>query len=110
MGDAHRHVGETAMNARSSRSHTLFRMVIESRERAGASATAAGGGAAAAPGVLGSVVVDAVRVSTLNLVDLAGSERVSKVDGEEGGRGCYGRWLAGPPPRLRGAACLVARA
>lgn len=28
-GEANRHVGETAMNARSSRSHTIFRMVVE---------------------------------------------------------------------------------
>jgi centromeric protein E len=34
-GEANRHVGETAMNARSSRSHTIFRMVVEvSGERA----------------------------------------------------------------------------
>eukprot|EP00958_Prasinococcus_capsulatus_P014477 scaffold1523_cov426-Prasinococcus_capsulatus_cf.AAC.1 len=64
QGDENRHVGETNMNARSSRSHSIFRMVIESRER-------------------GST--DAVRVSTLNLVDLAGSERVSKT-GAEGAR------------------------
>lgn len=32
VGEASRHVGETAMNARSSRSHTIFRMVVESRD------------------------------------------------------------------------------
>ncbi|XP_057849387.2 kinesin-like protein KIN-7L isoform X2 [Cryptomeria japonica] len=65
LGEVHRHVGETNMNARSSRSHSIFRMVIESRvkdaERNGS-----------------SYDKDAVRVSVLNLVDLAGSERVAK--------------------------------
>lgn len=66
------------MNADSSRSHTIFRIVIESRE------------------IPDDSIVDeqplrgAVRVATLNLVDLAGSERVSqtKATGErlkEGG-------------------------
>lgn len=32
-GAKNRHVGETNMNERSSRSHTIFRMVIESRDR-----------------------------------------------------------------------------
>lgn len=65
-GEEHRHVGETRMNKSSSRSHTIFRMVIESRSR-----NADDDGA--------------IRVSTLTLVDLAGSERVSKT-GAEGQR------------------------
>jgi len=32
QGEAHRHVGRTNMNEFSSRSHTIFRMIIESRE------------------------------------------------------------------------------
>jgi centromeric protein E len=32
-GERSRHVGETNMNERSSRSHTILRMVVESRER-----------------------------------------------------------------------------
>lgn len=32
MGESNRHYGETIMNARSSRSHVLFRLVIESRQ------------------------------------------------------------------------------
>ena len=32
-GERNRHFGVTNMNERSSRSHTIFRMVIESRER-----------------------------------------------------------------------------
>ena len=66
------------MNADSSRSHTIFRIVIESREipdECAADEQPSRG---------------AVRVASLNLVDLAGSERVSqtKATGErlkEGG-------------------------
>jgi centromeric protein E len=32
-GEVHRHVGSTNMNEHSSRSHTIFRMVVESREK-----------------------------------------------------------------------------
>ncbi|KAJ7549092.1 hypothetical protein O6H91_07G039700 [Diphasiastrum complanatum] len=73
-GEAHRHVGETNMNTYSSRSHTIFRMVIESRDKS-------------QDGPAGTTiqVCDAVRVSVLNLVDLAGSERVAKT-GAEGAR------------------------
>lgn len=63
-GDKNRHVGVTNMNERSSRSHTIFRMMIESRE-------------------LGSSEDSgSVRVSQLNLVDLAGSERVGHTGAE----------------------------
>ncbi|CAM9503144.1 unnamed protein product, partial [Phaeothamnion confervicola] len=54
-GERHRHVDATEMNMRSSRSHTIFRVVVESKQRS------------AAPVVL---------VASLNLVDLAGSESV----------------------------------
>ncbi|CAM6033347.1 unnamed protein product [Sphagnum compactum] len=75
FGENHRHVGETNMNVYSSRSHTIFRMVIESRDRSQDD-----------PCGNNSVqVCDAVRVSVLNLVDLAGSERVAK-SGAEGAR------------------------
>ncbi|KAH8968815.1 hypothetical protein BDL97_02G001200 [Sphagnum fallax] len=75
FGENHRHVGETNMNVYSSRSHTIFRMVIESRDRS-------------QDDPYGNTTVqacDAVRVSVLNLVDLAGSERVAKT-GAEGAR------------------------
>ncbi|KAJ7513536.1 hypothetical protein O6H91_23G003500 [Diphasiastrum complanatum] len=62
FGESHRHFGETNMNLYSSRSHTIFRMVIESRDKVNNSDASS----------------DAVRVSTLNMVDLAGSERISK--------------------------------
>ncbi|XP_013397459.1 kinesin-like protein KIN-7L [Lingula anatina] len=62
-GADRRKIGETNMNERSSRSHTIFRMIIESRERQDDSRKSVDG---------------AVMVSHLNLVDLAGSERVSQ--------------------------------
>ncbi|KAK9169738.1 hypothetical protein Syun_001878 [Stephania yunnanensis] len=67
-GESHRHIGETNMNVYSSRSHTIFRMIIESRDRT-------------EDGDVGHSC-DAVRVSVLNLVDLAGSERASKTGAE----------------------------
>ncbi|KAJ8541213.1 hypothetical protein K7X08_002029 [Anisodus acutangulus] len=57
-GEVNRHFGETNMNVRSSRSHTIFRMVIESKGKHN--------------------LDDAVHVSVLNLVDLAESERIAK--------------------------------
>ncbi|CAN1775928.1 Kinesin-like protein KIN-7N, partial [Linum perenne] len=64
-GEVNRHFGETNMNARSSRSHTIFRMVIESKGKVSNSSSDYSSS-------------DAVRVSVLNLVDLAGSERIAK--------------------------------
>lgn len=63
-GNRHRKTGETNMNERSSRSHTIFRITIESRE---AGKTDEDG---------------AVQVSNLNLVDLAGSERAGQTKSE----------------------------
>ncbi|XP_073223691.1 kinesin-like protein KIN-7O isoform X4 [Cicer arietinum] len=68
FGESHRHIGETNMNLYSSRSHTIFRMIIESRDRNGDESTGSS--------------CDAVRVSVLNLVDLAGSERAAKTGAE----------------------------
>ncbi|XVF56276.1 hypothetical protein PTKIN_Ptkin06aG0106000 [Pterospermum kingtungense] len=70
FGESHRHIGETNMNLHSSRSHTIFRMIIESRDR-----TEDGDGDTVSS-------CDAVRVSVLNLVDLAGSERAAKTGAE----------------------------
>lgn len=64
-GQAARQVGETKMNARSSRSHTIFTLQIESKG--------------------GEGVDQSFRASSLNLVDLAGSERL-KSTGAEGAR------------------------
>lgn len=52
-GESNRHYGSTKMNANSSRSHTIYRMVIEAKKAESKSTT----------------------TSYLNLVDLAGSER-----------------------------------
>ncbi|XWS25486.1 hypothetical protein CRYUN_Cryun27aG0072000 [Craigia yunnanensis] len=65
LGEVNRHFGETNMNARSSRSHTIFRMVIESKGKDTGSSSDYSSS-------------DAIRVSVLNLVDLAGSERIAK--------------------------------
>ncbi|CAE7723360.1 Kif17, partial [Symbiodinium sp. KB8] len=67
-GEAHRTVGATAMNATSSRSHSLFQIVIEASEPA----ETEGG-------------KDHVTRGKLNLVDLAGSERPAKT-GAQGAR------------------------
>ncbi|KAJ2008569.1 hypothetical protein GGI04_001094 [Coemansia thaxteri] len=99
-GDKNRHIAGTNMNERSSRSHTLFRIVIESREKAEAAAAGDNGaldtrdsdslakrhqrlstGSTADSGEF----TGAVMVSCLNLVDLAGSERVGQT-GAEGQR------------------------
>ncbi|CAH8386057.1 unnamed protein product [Eruca vesicaria subsp. sativa] len=72
-GEVNRHFGETNMNVHSSRSHTIFRMVIESRGKENNSS-------------------DAIRVSVLNLVDLAGSERIAKT-GAGGVRLTEGKYI-----------------
>ncbi|KAG7972164.1 hypothetical protein I3843_07G169400 [Carya illinoinensis] len=64
-GEVNRHFGETNMNVRSSRSHTIFRMVIESKAKDTDSFS-------------DHLSTDAIRVAVLNLVDLAGSERIAK--------------------------------
>ena len=65
-GENIRRIGETNMNERSSRSHTIFRIIIESR-------------------VPNEGEDGAVQVSHLNLVDLAGSERLDQA-GSKGDR------------------------
>ena len=76
-GEAHRHVGQTNMNEKSSRSHTLFRITIESKveiaddEEAGSDSDEEDHQAGLC-----------IRAATLNLVDLAGSERVGDTGAE----------------------------
>ncbi|KAL6443574.1 hypothetical protein ACFW04_001608 [Cataglyphis niger] len=72
-GNKHRRIGETNMNERSSRSHTIFRITIESREASAGSD-------------------DAIQVSQLNMVDLAGSERARQT-GTTGERFKEGRHI-----------------
>eukprot|EP00096_Caligus_rogercresseyi_P011044 TRINITY_DN4225_c0_g1_i1.p1 TRINITY_DN4225_c0_g1~~TRINITY_DN4225_c0_g1_i1.p1 ORF type:complete len:154 (-),score=31.63 TRINITY_DN4225_c0_g1_i1:280-741(-) len=62
LGEQNRHFGATNMNQRSSRSHTIFRLIIESSVK---------------PDLDDEEHTDgAIKVSQLNLVDLAGLERV----------------------------------
>ena len=58
VGKKHRVVAHTEMNATSSRSHSIFSIIVENQEEANGKVT--------------------TRVGKLNLVDLAGSERQSK--------------------------------
>ena len=69
-GDHARRTSSTQFNARSSRSHAVVQIVVESRERA------------PLPGSMQEnkrvgLVPGGVRVSTLSLIDLAGSERAA---------------------------------
>ncbi|KAG9325109.1 hypothetical protein KVV02_006771 [Mortierella alpina] len=72
-GDYQRHTSTTDYNAHSSRSHSIFQIVIESRERAPTAPQSPEGRKPS----LGSKAPTAVRVSQLNLIDLAGSEKAS---------------------------------
>lgn len=60
-GESNRHVGATDWNERSSRSHTCFKITVESWERSTPAAA--------------SAVGRHYRISELSLIDLAGSER-----------------------------------
>ena len=60
-GRKNKSMGETSMNARSSRSHSVFTLTLECSE-------------------LGPDGKDHIRVGKLNMVDLAGSERQSKTN------------------------------
>ncbi len=60
-----RQVGNTNMNEKSSRSHALFRIIIESREAIGDDRRE-------------SMTSGPLRISNLTFVDLAGSERVGQ--------------------------------
>ena len=74
-GDANRKMSSTNYNEHSSRSHTVFRIVVESKEKT----------------VIGAPYSKATRVSTLSLTDLAGSEslRLSGAIGMQRKEGSY---------------------
>lgn len=82
QGEKSRAFASTAMNERSSRSHTIFRITIESRQIVSIGGVEADEGdensVATGGNCGGGEELDdgAMRVSTLNLVDLAGSESV----------------------------------
>ncbi|QDS72555.1 hypothetical protein FKW77_000565 [Venturia effusa] len=69
-GDLARRVAGTQFNARSSRSHAVVQIVVESRERVSVNSSVESKRQAMLPG--------GVRVSTLSLIDLAGSERAAE--------------------------------
>lgn len=71
-GDTARRTGSTQFNARSSRSHAVVQIVVESRERI------PGSGAMHENGKRVAMLPGGVRVSTLSLIDLAGSERAAE--------------------------------
>ncbi|CAI5722924.1 unnamed protein product [Peronospora farinosa] len=70
-GNRNRTVGHTAMNTKSSRSHSVFRIVIESKEKADSTRR-----------LSEEDVNGAVLVASLNLVDLAGSESLRHTGAE----------------------------
>ncbi|KAK4193429.1 kinesin motor domain-containing protein [Podospora australis] len=69
-GDQARRTASTQFNARSSRSHAVVQIVVESRERVPGSAPGDSKRQGLPPG--------GVRVSTLSLIDLAGSEKAAE--------------------------------
>ncbi|KAK9763818.1 Kinesin-like protein kip2 [Basidiobolus ranarum] len=73
-GEANRHISATDYNEHSSRSHTIFQMVIESRDpRSTGRMTPISRRFASNKSSLGG----GVKISLLNLIDLAGSEKAS---------------------------------
>ncbi|KAI0120280.1 kinesin-domain-containing protein [Hypoxylon sp. NC0597] len=69
-GDQARRTASTQFNARSSRSHAVVQIVVESRERIPGGSGGESKRSALPPG--------GVRVSTLSLIDLAGSEKAAE--------------------------------
>lgn len=69
-GDMARRTSSTQWNARSSRSHAVVQIVVESRERVGGPNTLPENKRVA-------MLPSGVRVSTLSLIDLAGSEKAA---------------------------------
>ncbi|KAI1142695.1 kinesin-domain-containing protein [Hypoxylon sp. FL0543] len=69
-GDQARRTASTQFNARSSRSHAVVQIVVESRERIPGGSAGESKRSGLAPG--------GVRVSTLSLIDLAGSEKAAE--------------------------------
>lgn len=81
-GEVNRHTGQTDFNARSSRSHTVFQMVIESRDLDESSGQAGQRGSfmlrPQTPSLSRGPADDrAVVTSRLSLIDLAGSEKAT---------------------------------
>ena len=117
VGDARRKVGSTGMNTSSSRSHSVFRLVLESRASSSSGSIHKGSSNGVPPSLapssnssvasdadsiasgrssvtqsLGTAVKGPVRISSLSLVDLAGSESV-KATGSTGVRQKEGQYI-----------------
>ncbi|KAL7521682.1 hypothetical protein ACHAWX_006356 [Stephanocyclus meneghinianus] len=117
VGDARRKVGSTGMNSSSSRSHSVFRLVLESRAYSSRGSIHKGSSNGVPPSLapssnssvasdadsiasgrssvtqsLGTTVKGPVRISSLSLVDLAGSESV-KATGSTGVRQKEGQYI-----------------
>jgi len=99
-GERRRQTGSTQLNKQSSRSHSIFRLTVESRQRTKApvlhSQVSEGSTESAddsiASGAFCRKSSGPVRVSTLSLVDLAGSESV-KNTGSTGTRQKEGQYI-----------------
>ncbi|KAI5861854.1 kinesin-domain-containing protein [Durotheca rogersii] len=70
-GDQARRTASTQFNSRSSRSHAVVQIVVESRERIPS-------GGSAGESKRSGLLPGGVRVSTLSLIDLAGSEKAAE--------------------------------
>ncbi|KAL7467488.1 hypothetical protein ACHAXS_007740 [Conticribra weissflogii] len=96
VGDAKRKVGSTGMNRSSSRSHSVFRLVLESRVSNSSnhssvpSLTPSSNSSVNSEG--SNAIQGPVRISSLSLVDLAGSESV-KATGATGTRQKEGQYI-----------------
>lgn len=98
-GFCNRHVGETAMNRESSRSHAVFTLVIKATE------------------VVEEEGLTRSRAARFNLVDLAGSERQKdtqvcgtpqrRMAAERGRRPRSSRWSSPSSPRQRGRRLVI---
>ncbi|GAA5803046.1 hypothetical protein HPULCUR_008521 [Helicostylum pulchrum] len=75
QGEANRHISSTDYNLHSSRSHTLFQMIIESREKTNSTSTTYR--RTLTQSGYGVKSKDRVKISQLNLIDLAGSEKAA---------------------------------
>ncbi|KAI8372322.1 kinesin family member 11 [Choanephora cucurbitarum] len=77
-GEANRHISSTDFNLHSSRSHTMFQVIIESRERSSTSTQLSNfKRTLTSSGFGGSKSKELVKISQLNLIDLAGSEKAA---------------------------------
>jgi centromeric protein E len=99
-GERRRQTGSTSMNRKSSRSHSIFRLIIESRKRLSQKSNSSGDmkeDSSVAESLASNMFAPSktsgpVRVSTLSLVDLAGSESIRNT-GSTGSRQKEGQYI-----------------